>query len=212
MHVGNEGKRTVPELGGDPDLVARDARLLQGLADGGLGAVTIQGPRQMRSRDLTEVQNTHTNAPSMCLYPALSAASTAPSCASLSCQVPKPIAGTEAPVLSLKVVMLRTDVCVMRDVVGIKVDVSAVRRVVARASMFIRKKSKMAKWQSANLFTLGDGGWHGHSVATSTPHVGQSDHWTMPRCRHWRGVACHCLEQGKSVCCHQYFRCTRPSC
>lgn len=48
----------------------------------------------------------------MCRYPALSASYTASSWASLSCQVPNPSAGKDAPVLSLMLVPLYVEAAI----------------------------------------------------------------------------------------------------
>lgn len=57
----------------------------------------------------------YTRAVSMCLYPAFRASATAFSCASASCQVPKPRAGMVAPVFSLKVVILAIVLCILLE-------------------------------------------------------------------------------------------------
>lgn len=94
----------VPELRRDKELLAGNSALFDGISDGLFGSVAGMALTLHATIQVHLTRGTHIRAVSMWRYPALMASITAASCASSSCQVPKPTAGISAPVLSLNFV------------------------------------------------------------------------------------------------------------
>lgn len=92
----------VPEFCCYEQLIARDAAGSNGLSDGFFGSVSIF----VSGRLQPSLGYTHAWAVSIWRYPALMASLTAFSWDSASCQVPNPMAGISAPVLSLNLVRI----------------------------------------------------------------------------------------------------------
>ena len=93
----------VPEFGRDEELGAWNAGFADGGASGAFGAISLCCVRCLRLVEGNQ-NGAHILAVSMCRKPVSNASVTAFCWASLSCQVPKPVAGMSAPVLSFRMV------------------------------------------------------------------------------------------------------------